>query len=131
MYLFLGRFEQLKPFWTCHTQFYYIIDKKKLKMEPKFKMASIVKKCDFPLAVTYLFLGRFEQLKPFWTCHTRLFYIIDKKKLKMEPKFKMASIVKECDFPLAVTYLFLGRFEQLKPFWTCHTQLFYIIDKKN
>jgi hypothetical protein len=31
---------------------------------------------------------------------------------------------------LAVIYLFLGRFKQLKPFWTFHTQLFYIIDKK-
>jgi hypothetical protein len=48
----------------------------------------------------------------------------------MEPKFKMASIVKKCDFLLAVMYLLLGRFEQIKPFWTCHTQLFYIIDKK-
>jgi hypothetical protein len=28
-------------------------------------------------------------------------------------------------------YLFLGRFEQIKPFWTCHTQLFCIIVKKN
>jgi hypothetical protein len=32
---------------------------------------------------------------------------------------------------LAVMYLLLGRFEQIKQFWTCHTQLFYIIDKKN
>jgi hypothetical protein len=51
MHLFLGRFEQIKPCWTCHTQFFYIIDKKKLKMEPKFKMAPIVKKSNFLLAV--------------------------------------------------------------------------------
>jgi hypothetical protein len=44
MYLFLRRLEQIKLFWTCHTQLFYVIDKKKLKMEPKFNMASIVKK---------------------------------------------------------------------------------------
>jgi hypothetical protein len=27
-------------------------------------------------------------------------------------------------------YLFLGRFEQIKPFWTGHSHIFYIIDKK-
>jgi hypothetical protein len=48
------------------------------KMAAKFKMAS----CNFLLAVMYLFLGRFEQIKPFWNCHTPLFYIIDKKKIK-------------------------------------------------
>jgi hypothetical protein len=31
---------------------------------------------------------------------------------------------------MAVMYLFLGRFEQINPFCTCHTQLFYIFDKK-
>jgi uncharacterized membrane protein (GlpM family) len=109
-------------------------------MEPKFKMASIIKKCHFLLAVMYLFLGRFEkknhfglvildffilmikrikdateiqdgvhskknvifffflQIKPFWTYHTQLFYIIDKKKLKMQPKFKMTSIVRKMLF---------------------------------
>jgi hypothetical protein len=41
---------------------------------------------------------------------------------KMAAKFKMAVIVKNS---------FLGRFEQKKnPFWTCHTQLFYVIDKQ-
>jgi hypothetical protein len=50
--------------------------------------------------------------------------------LKMAAKFKMASIVKKCNFLFAVMYLFLCRFEQIKSFWTCHTQYFYIIDKK-
>jgi hypothetical protein len=48
----------------------------------------------------------------------------------MAAKFKMAYIVKKCDFLLAVMYLFLSRFEQMKPFWTCHTQFYYIIDNK-
>jgi hypothetical protein len=48
----------------------------------------------------------------------------------MEPKFKMASIEKKCKILLAVMYLFLCRFGQIKPFPTCHTQVFYIIDKK-
>jgi hypothetical protein len=64
------------------------------KMAAKFKMASVVKKCNFLLAVMYLFLGRFEQIRPFWTFYTQLFDIIDKK-LKMEPKFNMAYIVKK------------------------------------
>jgi hypothetical protein len=62
MYLFLCRLEQIKPFWTSHTQLFYVIDKKKLKMEPKFNMASIVKKNIFLLAVMYLFFGRFETI---------------------------------------------------------------------
>jgi hypothetical protein len=37
------------------------------KMAAKFKRVSIIKKCDFLLAVMYLFLGRFEQIIPFWT----------------------------------------------------------------
>jgi hypothetical protein len=52
------------------------------------------------------------------------------KKLNMVATFKMAYIVKKCDFHLAVIYLFLCRFEQVKPFWACQTQLVYITDKK-
>jgi hypothetical protein len=50
---------------------------------------------------------------------------------KMAAKFKMASIVKKINFLLAVMYLFLGRFEQIKSFWTFHTEVLYVIDKKN
>jgi hypothetical protein len=42
----------------------------------------------------------------------------------------MASIVKNNNFLLAIMYLFRGRFQQIKPFWTCHALIFYIIDKK-
>jgi hypothetical protein len=48
----------------------------------------------------------------------------------MAAQFKMASKVKKNNFLLAVMYLILGRFEQIKPFWNCHTQLILIIDKK-
>jgi hypothetical protein len=44
-----------------------------LRMAAKFKMAYIVKKCNFLLVAMYVFLGRFEQIKPFSTCHTRFF----------------------------------------------------------
>jgi hypothetical protein len=45
------------------------------KMAAKFKMASIVKKSYFLLAVMYLFLGRFEHKLPFRTFHTLLIYL--------------------------------------------------------
>jgi hypothetical protein len=40
----------------------------------------------------------------------------------------MASIVKKCNYLLAVMYLFFGRIEQINSFWTCNSQLSYIID---
>jgi hypothetical protein len=100
-------------------------------MVATFKMASIVKKCDFHLAVIYLFLCRFEQVKPFWACQTQLVYITDKK-IKDETEIQDGVHSKKCDFFFsAVMYLFLGRFEQIIPFWTRHTQFYYTIDKKH
>jgi hypothetical protein len=78
-------------------------------MAAKFKMASIVKKFNFILAVMYLFLG------PFWTCHTQFYYIIDKK-IKDGTEIHDGDHSKKSNFLLAVMYLFLGRFEQIKPF---------------
>jgi hypothetical protein len=152
-----------------------------LKMAAKFKMASIVKKSNFLLAVMFSFLGLFEQKVPFWTCHTQIFYIINKKiiygteiqdgvhrkkkiiffwlsctyfsadlnkinhfgliilnsfilsikKIKIEPKFNMASIVKKCNFLLAVMYLFLGRFEQINHFGLVILNSLILSIKKN
>jgi hypothetical protein len=100
------------------------------KMAAKFKMAPVVKKCNFILAAMYLFLGRFEQIKPFWTCHTQYYYIIDSKIKDGTEIQDGAHSRKNVNFLYAVMYLFLGRFLQIKSFWTCHTQFFYIIDSK-
>jgi hypothetical protein len=79
----------------------------------------------------YLFLGRFEQIKPFWTGHSHIFYIIDKKISDGTEIHDGVHSEKKSYFLLAVMYLFLGRFEKIKPFWTFRTHSFYIIDKKN
>jgi hypothetical protein len=52
------------------------------------------------------------------------------KKIKDGIEIQDGVHTKKSHFLLAVMYSLLGRFEQIKQSWTCHTQLFYIIDKK-
>jgi hypothetical protein len=81
------------------------------------------------LAAKYLFLGRFEQIKPFWTSHTQFFYIIDNN-IEDGTEIQDGFHSKKNVIFFGYYILIISRSIRIKPFWTCHTQFSYIIDKK-